>query len=238
MTCGRSLKFSTSPAQDRRLRLSYNFDRIRNMLDDAIGLLPPAKLAKLAERYVDLASLQATKSTGGLLAEVKAFEKAGRKGAYYESFAVNSKNSMEMSGGTRAWIAECRRFLDCCVKASDKGKPGETCNAFEIIFTLLAHIDECLDDVVFFADEGGSWQVGVDWPTVLSAWFACLAAVAEPDEYARRVIDRVDRYARYDRDTHLTTAANLASSAQVKALTERASWKKQGKNWLRGRIKH
>jgi len=70
--------------------------------------------------------------------------------------------------------------------------------------------------------------VGVDWPTVLPAWFACLAAVAEPDEHVRRVIDRVDRYARYDRDTHLMTAANLASSAQVKALTERASWKKQG----------
>lgn len=201
-------------------------DRIRNMLDDALGLLPPAKLAYLAERYVDLASLQATKPAGGLLAEVKAFGKASRSGDYYESFAVNSKNYMEMSGGTRAWIAECRRLLDRCVKASGKRKPDETCNAFEIIFALLAHIDECLDDILFFADEGGSWQVGVDWPEVLPAWFACLAAVAEPDEYARRVVDVVDNYARYDRDTHLTTAASLASVAQVKSLTERTSWKK------------
>lgn len=201
-------------------------DRLRNMLDDALGLLPPAKLAKLAERYVDLASLQGTKPAGGLLAEVKAFDKASRAGDYYESFNVNSKNYREMSGGTRAWIAECGRLLDCCSKASGKGKPDETCDAFEIILTLLAHIDECLDDIVFFADEGGSWQVGVDWSKVLPAWFAGLAAVAEPDEYARRVVDIVDQYARYDRDTHLTTAASLASAAQSKALTERTSWKK------------
>ena len=201
-------------------------DRIRNMLDDALGLLPPAKLAKLTERYVDLASLQATKTAGGLLAEVKAFEKASRAGDFYESFAVNSKNYMEMSGGTRAWIAECRRLLDRCVKASGKGKPEETCDAFERIFALLARIDECMDDIVFFADEGGSWQAGVDWSKVLPAWFACLAANAGPDEYSRRVVDRVDRYARYDRDTHLTTAASLASAAQAKALTEETSWKK------------
>ena len=116
--------------------------------------------------------------------------------------------------------------MDRCAKASGKGKPDETCAAFEIIFALLAHIDECLDDIIFFADEGGSWQVGVDWPKVLPAWFACLAAVAGPDEYARRVSDIVDRYARYARDTHLTTAASLASAAQAKALTERTSWKK------------
>ena len=201
-------------------------DCIRNMLDDALGLLPPTKLAELAEPYVNLASLQATKTAGGLLTEVKAFEKASRARKYYESFAVNSKNYMEMSGGTRAWIAECRRLLDRCVKASGKGKPKETCDAFELLFALLARIDDCMDDIVFFADEGGSWQVGVDWPKVLPAWFACLAANAGPDEYARRVIDRVDRYARYDRDTHLTTAASLASAAQAKALTEKTSWKK------------
>ena len=83
-----------------------------------------------------------------------------------------------------------------------------------------------MDDIVFFADEGGSWQVGVDWPKVLPALFACRAAVAEPDENARRVIGRVDRYARYAHDTHLTTAASLASVAQAKSLTERTSWKK------------
>ena len=196
------------------------------MLDAAIGLLPPAKLVKLAERYVDMASLQVTQSAGGLLAEVKAFEKASRKGEYYESFSVNSKNYMQMSGGTRAWIAECQRLLDRCVKARGKDKPEDMCGVFERIFSLLERIDECEDDIIFFADEGGSWQVGVDWSTVFPAWFSCLAAVTEPDEYARRVVDRIDRYAQYARDIHLKTAASLASAAQAKALMERTSWKK------------
>jgi hypothetical protein len=202
-------------------------DHIRSMLSDVIGLLPPAKLEKLAGQYLDCSSLQAPgPACADLPVEVKAFEKASRAGKYYEGFDVNSKNYMEVSGGTRAWIAECGRLLDRCVKASGKGNPAETCDAFERMFALLARIDECMDDIVFFADEGGSWQVGVDWPTVFPAWFACLAAVAEPDEYARRVVDRVDRYARYDRDIHLTTASSLASAALAKALTERTSWKK------------
>ncbi len=201
-------------------------DRIRSMLDEAIILLPLAKLVKVAERYVDLANLQKTKTAGGLLSEVKAFAKASRAGDYYESFAVNSKNYMEMSGGTRIWIAECGRLFDCCVKTGGKGKPDEAYEAFEILFALLERIDECTDDIVFFADEGGAWQVGVDWSKVLPAWFSCLAAVADPDEFAQRVVDRVDRYARYDRDIHLTTAASLASAAQVKVLTERTFWKK------------
>ena len=202
-------------------------DALRNMLDDAINVLPQTQLVKLAVRYLDVKSLQVSEPTrAGLLAEVKAFEKASRAGDYYESFDVNSKNYMEVSGGTRAWVAECGRLFDRCVKAAGKGKPVEMCDAFEILFALLAHIDECLDDIVFFADEGGSWQVGVDWSKVLPTWFACLATVAEPDEFARRVVDRVDCYARYARDTHLTTAENLASDAQRKALIARTSWKK------------
>jgi hypothetical protein len=43
------------------------------------------------------------------------------------------------------------------------------CQAFEIVFGLLDHIDECQDDVVFFADEGGSCQIGFDWEKVLPA---------------------------------------------------------------------
>jgi len=52
-----------------------------------------------------------------------------------------------------------------------KGDPVDVCQAFEIIFGLLDHIDECLDDVSFFADEARSWQVGVDWNKVLPSWF-------------------------------------------------------------------
>src|SRR5512147_1938496 len=78
------------------------------MLDDAIELLPPAKLYKIAKKYLDLKRLRpdkekATKSS--LLTDVKRFEKASLAGEYYESFFVNSKNHTQQSAGTSAWIA-------------------------------------------------------------------------------------------------------------------------------------
>jgi hypothetical protein len=64
----------------------------------------------------------------------------------------------------------------------------------------------------------------VDWQTVLSAWITCLSATAEPDEYSRRIVDVVDRFVKYDRDKHLTTAARKASAAQREALAKRTHW--------------
>ncbi len=112
------------------------------------------------------------------------------------------------------------------MSATAKDELAGLCEAFEILFSLLTHIDECLDDVIFFADEGGSWQVGVDWATVLPAWFTCLAATAGPEEYAGRVVDIVDRFKRGDRDKQLTLATSQASEEQRKALEERTQWKR------------
>src|SRR5229473_4460251 len=89
-----------------------------SMLDDAIELLPPAKLHKLAKKYLDLKPLRPdTDQAAGpsLLTDVKRFEKASLAGEHYESFGVNSKNYREQSAGTTAWIAEYLRLLDRCV---------------------------------------------------------------------------------------------------------------------------
>ena len=123
----------------------------------------------------------------------------------------------------RAWIVECRRLLGRCVAEAAKGKPVETRDAIETIFGLLRHIDEGSDDVIFFADEAGSWQVGIDWHKVRPAWYVCLTRATEPDEYARRVIETVDGFVGYDRDKHLTEAGRKASTAQRKALAEMLS---------------
>lgn len=69
-------------------------------------------------------------------------------------------------------------------RQAKKGNPAEVRQSFDIIFGLLDHIDECLEDILFFADEAGSWQVGVDWEKVLPAWFKVLSATVEPKEYA------------------------------------------------------
>ena len=189
------------------------------ILDEAIDLLPVAKLAKLAGRYIDPSRLRPDgKAKGGLLADVKAFEQASLRGEYYEGFNVNSKNFMDMSKGTRGWIAECHRLLDRCVGRAKADDPVDVRASFEIIFGLLHHIHECHDDVIFFADEAGSWQVGVDWARVLPTWFACLSATAEPDEYARRVADVVGELTSHDRGKYLAAARRIATPAQRKAL--------------------
>jgi hypothetical protein len=108
-------------------------------------------------------------------------------------------------------------LLDRCIEAK-KVPPAEVRNALERIFGLLRHIDEGHDDIVFFADEGGSWQVGVDWAKVFPCWFACLAATAAPEEYARQVLAAVDEFERFRRDKHLASARRIATREQKKAL--------------------
>lgn len=96
-----------------------------------------------------------------LLADVKAFQKASLAGKYYQAFAVNSNNYTEKSSGTLAWIADCQRLLEWCVAREKKEDPKTVCQSFEIIFSLLSKIDERPDDILFFADEGGSWEIAV-----------------------------------------------------------------------------
>lgn len=196
----------------RRLGDEYVF----YMLDDAIDLLPPAKLVS---GYLDVKQLRPdAPGKKNLLADVRTFDTASRAGKYYESFNVNSKNFMNKSTGTRAFIADCNRLLERCVMQAPKGDAAETREAIEIILGLLRYIDECNDGVIFFADEAGSWQVGVDWAKVLPALFSCLARSTAPEEYARRVVEVVDEFDRHDRGKHMAAARRFANPSQRKAL--------------------
>lgn len=192
------------------------------MLDEAIDLLPSNKLVNLVGQYIRLDRLRpdpgahATKPS--LLEEVRAFDAASRAGKYYVSFNVNSKNCMETSSGTRAFIAECRRQLDRCVAQATRGASADTREAFDTIFALLRHIDEGQDDVVFFADEGGSWQVGVDWKKVFPTWFRCLSRSANAEDFASAVVATVDAFEEHQRETYFAAARQVASAPQRGAL--------------------
>jgi hypothetical protein len=70
-------------AEVRKLGSEYVFF----MLDDAIELLPPTKLLKIAKKYFHLKRLRpdAEQLTNpSLLTDVKRFEKASLAGEYYE----------------------------------------------------------------------------------------------------------------------------------------------------------
>ena len=207
----------------RRLGTDYVFA----MLDGAIDLLTPRKLAKLVGQYIDLRQLQpdpekAAAGKTSLLADVRTFDSASRGGKYHESFFMNSQNHMTRSPGTVAFIGEFNRLLDRCVARTSKADSAETREAFDILFALLAYIDECNDDVIFFADESGAWQVGVWWDRVFPAWFRCLSRTASPDEYARIVLDTVDKFERHDRGKHFATASKIGTAAQRRALAKAA----------------
>jgi hypothetical protein len=198
-------------------------ENIFYMLDDAIELLPPAKLLKMVKKYLDVEQLRpdaAPTPPRNLLTDAQRFQKASLAGEYYESFMVNSKNFREKSAGTRAWIAEYLRLVDRCVTSPREGDPAEMREAMDILFGLLDHIDECHDDVIFFADEGGSWQVGVDWAKVLPIWFRVLSATAEPEEYTQRIKDMLSRHYSYGREKMLAVARRTATPDQRKALAE------------------
>jgi len=189
------------------------------LLDRVIPHLPDAGLHALIEGFIPF---DAVASTGNqklsLLDEVKVFHAASLRGAYYDAFDVNSKNYMDKSAGTENWIADCTRLLDGATKVSEEGDPTEIQQAFDLIFALLRRIDRCEDDVIFFADEPGSWQVGIDWPKVLPAWFRCLAATVEPEDYAFLVDEAINDFVRREAPKYLAMARAAATPEQQAAL--------------------
>jgi hypothetical protein len=189
------------------------------LLDRAIAHLPNAQLDALFEDVIPFDALASTgKQKLSLLDEVKVFHEASLRGVYYDDFDVNSKNYMDLSPGTENWIAECTRLLDGAIELSEAGDAAETGQAFELVFDLLRRIDRCEDDIIFFADEPGSWQVGIDWVKVLPAWFRCLAATAEPEEYTLLVDDVINDFVRPEGPKYLAKARAAATPEQQAAL--------------------
>lgn len=209
----------TEGAVDRdRLRAAMRLLRRASLLeivDRAIDLVPASQLGKLAK---GLSSRQRVQPEADLVDAVKRFRDASHRGEYYDDFQVNSKNYMEKSRGTEAWIAECERLFERCAKAGARLPAVKVREALTALMELLKHVDGGHDDVVFWADEGGSWEVGVDWARVLRVWFRCLAATAGPEEYAREVVGAVDRFAGYDRERHLKRALAVGAPEQRTAL--------------------
>lgn len=110
------------------------------------------------------------------------------------------------------------RLVSKCTRAAVKGPHEPVREAFELLFALLRRIDEDPDSVIFFSDEAGTWQVGVDWRTVFPAYFRCLAEVAAAEDFAREVDRSISDFSNYDRTRHLAAARRVASAQQKAAL--------------------
>jgi hypothetical protein len=139
-------------------------------------------------------------------------------GGFYDSFAVNSENCTVQSRWTDAFIAEFDRLLARCVGDAHAGRPPMVREPFELLFGVLRHIDEAHDDVIFFADEGSSREVAVDWRTALPAYFCCLAETTSAAELAQSVYQTILDFDEHDRAHHLRAASRVANAEQKAAL--------------------
>ena len=190
-------------------------DALLAILDEALDLIPASRLAKLTKGHFPVNRMRRDRD---LVADVKTFCDASYGGKYYEDFCVNSKNFMEKSRGTETWIAECERLFARCVAEAGALPPERAREAVAMLIALLRYVDECHDDVVFWADEGGTWEVGIDWKAVLPVWFRCLAATAEPAEYVTQALGVIDDFVQYDRAAYLPKARGAATPEQRRAL--------------------
>jgi hypothetical protein len=193
-------------------------------LDNALERLSPRDLEQVVRPYVQLEQIRQdglAVEEVGLLARVRAFAEATCTGEYYEPFDVNSKTYTKLSRGTLAWISTFLRLLDRCVAAAGKVDRSEVLEAMSILFDLLEQLDRCGEEVLFFADEGGSWLVGVDWKQVLAAWLRVLAEATNPERFAAAVLERHRRLPSYERRGLLVLARELATPIQAAALAMR-----------------
>lgn len=193
------------------------------MLDEAVGLLTKAKLDLLVRRYVSSEHMQkenaVSKPRLPLRAEVSDFVERSRRGDYFESFNVNSKNCTEQSNGTTAWIADCSRLLDRCVaRAKVKRGRSEALEAIESMFDIIDLAASCEVDVVFFADEGGLWSFDIDWKAVIEAWVTCAAHVEVDDgDIEARATKVLTRFGKAGAGIGRAAAARRARAAETSA---------------------
>ena len=206
----------------QRLRVALRQMSRGNLLivaERAVELLPGSELRELIGDLVPLDDFAATESgTVPRLDEVRRFHAASLAGEYYEGFDVDSKNFMLTSKGTEAFIAEFDRLVRECIRATDTEPLASAREAFELLFALLRQIDDCRDDVIFLADEAGSWQVGVDWGAALPAYFRSLADTASAEEFAGEVDRTISDFADFERPRHLAAALCVAKADQKTAL--------------------
>jgi hypothetical protein len=201
------------------IRQNLGTEQLLMLLDRAIELIEAEQLPQLLKGILAIDSFQVDDITAqSLLEVVEGFRDDSLAGMYYEAFNVNSRNFMEQSRGTLNWIAEFKRLLNHSLQQCQNGEYVQTQQAFKILLELLNEIDTGSDTIIFFADEGGSWQVGVSWEEVLPTYFTALTHVAKPKLYAQEVIQVVAAHVNYERDRYLETALKLAKPAQRKAL--------------------
>jgi len=158
-------------------------DALMVLFARALAEVPVARLERVFRDYVRPGQIGASKEQAeqGLLANVEKFYGLARRGHFYEEIPYRGS---QQSRGTEFFVAQCNALFDRSVALSGSGEPAEVRAAIEMLMDLVRRIDE--EDIVYFTDEAGAWQVHVLWDRVLPAYFVCLARTATRSEYRPR----------------------------------------------------
>ena len=186
----------------------------------AAELIPEDQLSALLGDFVKLEehTCNTMHPAAALFDDVREFFNAAMAGNYHEAVDINNRGRQEHSGGSDAFVAEFDRHLRRCILGASQGEFVGIRNSIELLFALLRHVDEGNDDVLFFADDGGSSNVGANWHSALPAYFKCLATTLPPAEFARTVVSTINEFVTYNRAHFLTAAHVVADDAQRAAL--------------------
>lgn len=179
----------------------------------AAELIPAEQLSVLLGEIANIEA-SALFPVAALISDTRQFVNAAMAGHYYEAVEINNRGRQEQSGGTDVFVAEFDRLVRRCAIAPEQGQFAATWKSVELLLDLLRYIDEGNDNVLFFADDGGSLTGSINWHSLLPAYFKCLTAILPPVEFARTVVSTIDEFVRYDREHHLAAAHVVANDAQ------------------------
>lgn len=132
--------------------------------------------------------------TTALLEQVRDFVESALRGDFYQDFFVNSRNSTDKAAKTQEFGARLDLIFDRLIAEANRTVATEICTAYELLLTLLREIDKFDRDIVFFADEGGTWQLSIDWKRVLPPYFRCLAEIHDWQEFECRALAAIDEF--------------------------------------------
>jgi hypothetical protein len=189
---------------------------LMQLLAQALAEVPATRLESIFRdraRPGDIGAKQ-DEAEESLRSEVEKFCGLAGQGHFHEAIPYSGS---EQSRGTQEFVARCNVLFGRCVTEGELAAPHDVRVALETLMDLMRKIDDG-EEVVYFTDEAGSWQVGVVWERVLPAYFKCLARTATENEFGAAVDRALADFAEHGsrRGPELQQAAEKAWRAREK----------------------
>src|SRR5205814_2942862 len=112
-------------------------------------------------------------------------------GRYYAPFAINSKNFTHVPEETEEWCDRCARLLEEAMLLTAQGDHADAVRCFAGLAALIEAVD-CGEEIIF-AEEAGSWMIGVDRAKWLKAYLTSLAATTSPADFTAAAVPLIER---------------------------------------------